>query len=49
MQAVVQGAFVLAKASGDSRVAADALAHLRRYLASELPATDEPAALKKGA
>lgn len=48
-QAVVQGAFVLAKASGDPRVAADALAHLRRYLASELPVTDEPAAIKKGA
>ena len=33
MQAVLQGAFVLAKAKGGSDVARDCLAHLRRYLA----------------
>ena len=32
-QAVLQGAFVLAKAKGGSDVARDCLAHLRRYLA----------------
>ncbi|MFO1143836.1 MAG: helix-turn-helix domain-containing protein [Amaricoccus sp.] len=32
MQAVLQGAFVLAKATGGARVAADSLDHLRRYL-----------------
>ena len=32
-QAVLQGAFVLAKAKGGSDVACDCLAHLRRYLA----------------
>ena len=31
-QAVLQGAFVLAKAKGGPEVAADSLAHLRRYL-----------------
>jgi TetR/AcrR family transcriptional repressor of nem operon len=31
-QAVIQGAFVLAKARGGPAVAADSLAHLRRYL-----------------
>ena len=29
---VLQGAFILAKATGDARVAADSLGHLRRYL-----------------
>jgi TetR/AcrR family transcriptional repressor of nem operon len=38
-QAVIQGAFILAKASGDPNVAADCLAHLRRYLESQLPVT----------
>lgn len=38
-QAVIQGAFILAKASNDASVAADALAHLRRYLESQLPLT----------
>ena len=33
MQAVLQGAFVLAKAKGDGDVARDCLAHLRGYLA----------------
>jgi TetR/AcrR family transcriptional repressor of nem operon len=32
IQAVLQGAFVLAKASGSAQVAADSLGHLRRYL-----------------
>jgi len=35
-QAVLQGAFVLAKAKQDPAVVADCLAHLRRYLALEL-------------
>lgn len=37
-QAVIQGAFVLAKASGDAAVALDSLAHLERYLGCLLPA-----------
>jgi TetR/AcrR family transcriptional repressor of nem operon len=36
-QAVVQGAFILAKAHQDSDVAADCLAHLRRYIETQLP------------
>ena len=32
IQAVLQGAFVLAKATGGEQVAADSLGHLRRYL-----------------
>jgi TetR/AcrR family transcriptional regulator, transcriptional repressor for nem operon len=32
IQAVIQGAFVLAKATGGAQVAADSLVHLRRYL-----------------
>ena len=32
IQAVIQGAFILAKATGDPQVAADRLDHLRRYL-----------------
>jgi TetR/AcrR family transcriptional repressor of nem operon len=39
-QAVIQGAFILAKASDDPNVAADCLVHVRRYLESQLPATD---------
>lgn len=35
-QAVIQGAFILAKAHGDPAVAADCIAHLHRYLESEL-------------
>lgn len=31
-QAVLQGAFILAKAEGDAAVAADSIGHLRRYL-----------------
>ena len=36
-QAVIQGAFILAKAHDDPAVAADCIAHLRRYLESQLP------------
>jgi TetR/AcrR family transcriptional regulator, transcriptional repressor for nem operon len=36
-QAVLQGAFVLAKARGDASVALDAAAHLRRYVEQLLP------------
>ena len=36
-QAVLQGAFILAKAQGGVGAAADAVAHLRRYLESLLP------------
>jgi TetR/AcrR family transcriptional repressor of nem operon len=32
MEAVVQGGFILAKARGDAKAAADSLEHLRRYL-----------------
>jgi TetR/AcrR family transcriptional regulator, transcriptional repressor for nem operon len=32
MQAVIQGAFILAKAQGQAKVAADCIDHLRRYL-----------------
>ena len=37
-QAVIQGAFVLAKAAGDLAVAVDTLTHLERYLGLLLPA-----------
>ncbi|HEX9101572.1 MAG TPA: TetR/AcrR family transcriptional regulator [Polyangia bacterium] len=36
-QAVIQGAFVLAKAKNDDRVAAECIGHLRRYLEMLLP------------
>ena len=36
-QAVLQGAFILAKAHHDPSVARDCVAHLRRYLEHELP------------
>jgi len=36
-QAVIQGAFVLAKAHDDPAVAADCIGHLRRYLETQLP------------
>ena len=36
-QAVIQGAFVLAKAHDDPGVAAECLTHLRRYLETQLP------------
>jgi TetR/AcrR family transcriptional repressor of nem operon len=41
-QAVIQGAFILAKASNDPRVAADSLTHLRRYIETQLPITTQP-------
>ncbi|MBL6457589.1 TetR/AcrR family transcriptional regulator [Belnapia sp. T6] len=42
-QAVLQGAFILAKATGDAAIAADSVAHLRRYieLLFRLPCTPE--------
>jgi len=43
-QAVIQGAFILAKAQQDPAVAADCLAHLRRYIETQLPA---PAATRR--
>ncbi|MGH7707577.1 MAG: TetR/AcrR family transcriptional regulator [Vulcanimicrobiaceae bacterium] len=36
-QAVIQGAFILAKAHADPGVAVDCLTHLRRYLETQLP------------
>ena len=41
-QAVIQGAFILAKARQDPAVAADCLTHLRRYIETQLPCADEP-------
>ncbi len=41
MQAVLQGAFIFAKAKNDPRIARDNLAHLRRYLETLLPAKGE--------
>lgn len=38
-QAVVQGAFILAKAHDDPAVGADCITHLRRYLETQLPNT----------
>jgi TetR/AcrR family transcriptional regulator, transcriptional repressor for nem operon len=32
MQAVLQGAFVLAKAKGDAAIAGESIDHLRRYI-----------------
>ena len=37
MQAVIQGAFVLAKAKDGPEVAAECLRHLRRYLQTQFP------------
>jgi TetR/AcrR family transcriptional repressor of nem operon len=44
IQAVIQGAFILAKARQGPQVAAECLQHLRRYLATQFPqlATKEP-------
>ncbi|HEY8313725.1 MAG TPA: TetR/AcrR family transcriptional regulator [Candidatus Baltobacteraceae bacterium] len=36
-QAVIQGAFILAKAHDDPAVAAECIAHLRRYLETQFP------------
>ena len=38
-QAVIQGAFILAKAHDDPAAGADCIAHLRRYLETQLPIT----------
>jgi TetR/AcrR family transcriptional regulator, transcriptional repressor for nem operon len=40
-QAVIQGAFILAKAHGDPAVAADCIAHLHRYLETQLPTSTQ--------
>jgi TetR/AcrR family transcriptional regulator, transcriptional repressor for nem operon len=37
MQAVIQGAFILAKAHNDPAAGVDCLAHLRRYLEAQIP------------
>lgn len=42
IQAVLQGAFVLGKARGDSTPVQDALAHLRRYVGQLLPVDADP-------
>lgn len=39
-QAVLQGGFVLAKATGGSQAALDAIAHLKRYVALLLPVSE---------
>ena len=42
-QAAIQGAFILAKAQGSAAIAAQCIAHLRRYVAQLLsPLTDSP-------
>jgi TetR/AcrR family transcriptional repressor of nem operon len=41
IQAVIQGAFILAKARQGPRVAADCLQHLRRYLETQFTSTKE--------
>jgi TetR/AcrR family transcriptional repressor of nem operon len=48
-QAVIQGAFVLAKSKHDPAVAADCLDHLRRYLQMTLPAPPAPAPARRRA
>jgi TetR/AcrR family transcriptional repressor of nem operon len=41
MQAVLQGAFIFAKAKNSPQIARDNLAHLRRYLETLLPIKGE--------
>ena len=48
-QAAIQGAFVLAKASGEPGVAADCVRHLRHYLELLLGAKAEPLARRRPA
>ena len=55
-QAVLQGAFVLAKAKGDPQVAVDCVAHLERYVdllfaagATKAPAAVDPTATNRSA
>ena len=45
MQAVLQGAFILAKASGDPAIAIESVDHLIRYVCHlfDLPDPQEPA------
>jgi TetR/AcrR family transcriptional repressor of nem operon len=45
-QAVIQGAFILAKATKDPNVAAECLAHVRRYIESQLPQSPSPQTVK---
>jgi TetR/AcrR family transcriptional regulator, transcriptional repressor for nem operon len=47
IQAVLQGAFILAKAKGNAAIAADSIDHLRRYLV-QLFGADRAAAKTKG-
>lgn len=37
IEAVLQGSFILAKATGDPSVALDSISHLRRYVETLLP------------
>jgi TetR/AcrR family transcriptional regulator, transcriptional repressor for nem operon len=46
-QAVIQGAFVLAKAKDGPEVAVECLTHLRRYLETQLTPTDPKASPKR--
>ncbi len=48
MQAVIQGAFVLAKAKGGAAIAADSIDHLRRYLTLLFGSTGSQALEQKG-
>ncbi len=45
-QAAIQGAFILAKARGSAEIAANCVAHLRRYVASLLNADQEALSTK---
>jgi len=47
-QAVIQGAFILAKATGGADVAADSIDHLRRYIELLFGVESEPAGLLTG-
>jgi TetR/AcrR family transcriptional repressor of nem operon len=46
-QAVIQGAFILAKAKDGPAVAVECLTHLRRYLETQLTPTDPRANPKR--
>jgi TetR/AcrR family transcriptional repressor of nem operon len=45
-QAVIQGGFILAKATKDPNIAAECLGHLRRYIESQLPQSPSPQNVK---
>lgn len=47
-QAVIQGAFILAKAHDDPDVAAECLTHLRRYIEAQLPTPTDKHTSPKG-